>query len=525
VTLLIKSCAQDAGSLAEQVRHLVGSLCASTRFALRALLIDTHRGPYLRQHVEGDLSSLIEQAKALQREGWLDEIWIYPADPGEVSALGQVWFGVPGATRTHTTQGAPLFPQLWGFEQVRTRFVLQLDVDVLVGIADSTHDVVGDMKCAMADPGVWCVGFNIPKAEGGFRPYESRAEGYAPEVRMGLLDLSRILSRRPFDNPVINGRHTLMWHRALEQAQRSNGMCSVRGGDSRSFYVHPRNPDKSWAGLAMARDLIGQGLFPPDQAEQWDLVISASWAHRRRHEDLVFMLLGRDTPPAKLTRCLASLAMQTRQEFGVVLIDDGGICPAVHSLHHSLGRIRDRTTLIRRNERVGYVANFRAVAELCSRADTLIVVLDQDDALMNADVAECLWQAWSRGADLINAPMFRPDKPVKLYPVTYDHPRRCGGGNVWAHLRAFRKSLFEGIQTESLNAAPDEIDCLNDFLTMVPMAELAEHPVALDDRYAYLHEREPYPQERKKREEQVKAWLFSQPELSRMTSGAAAEPE
>lgn len=518
VTLLIKCCPQDADVLDAQVRHIVGSLCSSTGFGLRALLIDSYGGPYLRQYAEGDILSLTERAKKLHREGWLDAIWTFPECSQDISGLGEAWFGPPGSQFTHTVLGAPLLPQLWGFEQVCTRFVLQLDIDVLIGIGDSRHDAIGHMKMAFSDPKVWCAGFNIPKSSPGFRDYESRPEGFAPEVRMGLLDLPRILSRRPFSNPTIKGRYSLMWHRVLEQAQRLNGMLSTRGGDSSCFYVHPRNCDKSWIGLAKARDLIAQGCFPAEQADRWDLVVSDTWAYRERQEDLVFMLLGRNTPPSKLSRCIASLEAQTRQDFGMVFIDDGGRSTDVHSMHHALGKLRGRSTLIRRVEHLGYLENFRTAISLCTRAETLVVVLDQDDALMSATVVDDLWLAWSRGADLINAPMFRPEKPLKIYPVTYERIRHRGGGNVWAHLRAFRKALFEKIPSDSLSIEPDGLDCLSDFITMVPMAELADNPVALDNAYAYLHQREPYSPERKRREAQLKTWLFSQPELSRISS-------
>lgn len=520
VTLMIKCCPQDAAVLSVQVRHIVGSLCQSTRFGRCVLLIDGHEGPYLRQYAPSDLTALMSQAQTLQCNEWVDELWMAPRNTGEILALYQRWFGRSTVTSSHTTQGAPLFPQLWGFEKVTTRFVLQVDVDVLIGISDPNHDVIGEMKRAMLEPAVWSVGFNIPKAKCGFRLYTSPEAGFVPEIRMGLLDLSKILSRRPFANPVLEGRYKLMWHRLLECAQPIMSMRSLRGGDSRSFYCHPLNTDKGWSGLPMARDLVGQGSYPKEQADHWDMVSSANWAYEKRHEDLVFMLLGRDTPTAKLKRCLASLEMQTIQNFGVVIIDDGGNSKEVHSIHNLLGKLRERTTLIRRNSRVGYLANFRTVIqEICSRSETLIVVLDQDDALMASDVAERLWSSWSHGADLINAPMFRPDKPLALYPVTYDRPRLCGGGNVWAHLRAFRKSLFDLVPSTAWLPADEEFDCLSDYRTMVPMAELAKNPVSFNDRYYYLHERDPYPVERKHQEIKAKRLLFSQPELHIVMSG------
>ncbi len=276
VTLLIKSCPQDEAVLTTQVKHIVGGLCSNTKFARRILLIDPYPGPYLRQYAAGDLERLLEEADALKSECWLDDVWVAPTASEEVAELYQRWFGITETCRSHTVEGAPLFSQLWAFERIDTRFVLQMDIDVLVGLADARHDVVCDMKTHFATQTVWCVGFNIPKAASEFRAYKSSEGGFAPEIRMGMLDVLRILTRRPFGNPVQEEQPALMWHRVLELAQKHNGMESVRGGDPRSFYVHPRNEDKNWSKLAMVRDLIGQGIYPTEQAEKWDLDISAA---------------------------------------------------------------------------------------------------------------------------------------------------------------------------------------------------------------------------------------------------------
>ncbi len=514
VTLLIKGCPQDEAMLTAQVKHIVGGLCSNTKFAHRILLVDPYPGPYLRQYAVGDLDRLLKEADALKSRGWLDEVWIAPTASEAVAELYRRWFGISEACCSHTADGAPLFSQLWAFEQIDTRFVLQMDVDVLVGLADARHDVVTDMKTPFDMPTVWCVGFNIPKATSEFRVYTSTKGGFVPEIRMGMLDIPRILTRRPFENPVEQERPVLMWHRALEYAQQHNGMQSVRGGDPRSFYVHPRNEDKNWSKLAMARDLIGQGIYPSEQAEKWDLDLSAPWKYQSRSEAIIFLLLGWNTGFERLARCIYSLAMQTWQEFGIILIEDAGEPGAAMPLHHWFGDLRARTTIIRRPEQVGYIGNFQlAVHDICTRSDSLIVVLDQDDALMRDDVAWRLWRAWCEGADLINAPMFRPDKPLALYSVCHSQPRRHGGGNVWAHLRGFRKALFERIPEQALTP-PGGVDCLSDYLTMVPMAELAEKPVVLEDGYYYLHDRSAYSADRKRREAELKLWLFTQPELS-----------
>lgn len=513
VTLLIKCCPQDADSLDLQVHHIVGELRLRARFGKTVLTVDPFEGPYLRQHSKGSLSELQLVADRLLETGLIDEVWFAPTDYKTIANVYCYWFGIEEVTATHTAQGAPIFSQLWAFDQISTPYVLQLDVDVLIGGNDIQHDVVGDMKRACLKSGVWCVGFNIPQASTGFKPYMGEPDQFAPEVRFGLLNLERVKAHAPFENPVIDGRLTWMWHRFLKHAQHKTGMCSLRGGDSRTFYIHPKNEDKGRNFIDIARDLIAQGNLPEAQQGAWDLVPSINWERIHRHESIVFLLFGRETPIDKLERCLASLKEQSSQDFGIVFIDDGGCPLQAAELPHRLSWLRDRLTLIRRTQRVGYMENFReSIERVCINPDTLLVVLDQDDALMHREAVNMLRSAWEGGSDLINAPMFRPEKPLTLYEVKYERLRQHGGGNVWSHLRAFRKSLFEQVPKSIWNQAPDP-DCLSDFLTMVPMAELAQHPVFLDGPYLYWHERPAYSAERKEREHKMKTWIFSQPPL------------
>ena len=517
VTLLIKACPQDSSSAREQIIHIVGELRCVCVFARIVLLIDPYEGPYLRQYAPGCLSGLLATATQLQQEGWLEEIWIAPSETADITSTYLQWFGASKATDARTESGAPLFAQVWAFGRVHTRYVLQVDVDVLVGLSDSSHDVITEMKAAMRDESVWCVGFNIAKSNADYHPYTGNPTEFAPEIRFGLLDLNRILSRRPFKNPVCQHRFKWMWHRALKEAQPAMGMRSLRGGDSRSYYIHPRNADKCWPTLPIVRDVVSQGFYPSVQAESWDLIPSATWGYSQRAEDVVFLALGRDTPLEKLERCFQSLRRQTNQKFGVILVEDAGERHESVGIHHRLSWLKGRLTLIRRTSHVGYLSNFIfAVTQVCLRSETLLVVLDQDDALMVNDVVDRVWAAWQDGADLINAPMFRPDKPLHLYPVNYREPRSRGGGNVWAHLRGFRKSLFEKVPTRAWLDAP-AVDCLSDFLTMVPMAELAEKPTYLDGPYVYLHDRRRYSIARKRREQIAKDWLFRQPPVSQVS--------
>lgn len=497
VTLLIKACPQDYASLLQQVRHIVAQLSRPRSFSKVVLVIDSHVGSYLRQFAQGDLQALKTNAALLLDSGVINDVWIAPVDKEIVQDVLNHWFGIPGIRSTHTRNGAPLFAQLWAFGQVSTRYVLQADVDVLIGRKDGAHDYLSEMLTAIQPQQTWCVGFNIPKKHPGFTSYQSRPEGFVPEIRLGLLDLQKIRSQLPLANTEVDGTLLDMWHRSMEMAQFNSNMQSVRGGDDRTFYLHPPNDAKSKENFEVLRDLIGQGIYPNAQAERWDLVFHSDWVYPKRAESLVFLLKGRNTPRDKLSRCLASLKSQTDQEFGVILIDDASDTQHSWSIGDLLGELRPRTTLVRRETRRGYIPNFLLASKLCEIDSTLIVVLDQDDVLMTVNVVTALKSAVKDGVDLINGMMFRPNKPTRLYLADYDKPREKGGGNTWSHLRAFKKSLFDEVPIDQFKVDGDWIDDVSDYATMLPMAELAKAPVQLTDQFYVWHERPEYSVQRK----------------------------
>ncbi len=511
VTLLIKTCAQDADSLEDQVKHIVSQLAYPASFVQTVLLIDPSPGPFLRQYANSDLPRVQRIALNLQEEGVVDDVWQAPETSGDIRASYRRWFGRDDISVTHTGIGAPLFAQLWAFDRVATPYVLQCDVDILVARRDLTHDYLADM-CAALDDDVLSVGFNIPQPESGFKPYQGEPGQFAPEIRCGLLHLPRLRALCPLPNTVKNGRFELMWHRSVQQAQAVSGSRSLRGGDSRSYYLHPMNSDKLDERMSLWRDLVAQGGEPSAQKGKWDLLSEANWRYPERREALVFLLKGRGTSIAQLRRSLGSLAAQHDQRFGLIVIDDGS--PFAHTWHLPLllGAMRERTTLIRQRRREGYVRNLlTAIGEVCTDPETLIVTLDLDDALMSPRVSARLMQAITEGADVINGGMFRPDKPLQLYEPDYRQPRAKGGGNVWAHLRGFRKRLFDALPRQYLEYDGTWVDDVTDYAVMLPLCELARHPTFIGDLFCYYHQREPYSATRKAAQQSILTALFSLP--------------
>lgn len=492
VTLLVKACAMDAGSFTEQVIHLVGQLEAPRPFAERVLLIDPFRGPFLRAHASGDFEALCAAAESARVRGLFDRILIAPGEPEEVARINARWFGVH-CRETHSAAGIPVTPQIWGFEQVRTRYVLQSDIDVLIGRRDLTHDFLGEMLAAAVPEDVVGIAFNIPhRVEDGVRPYGAPTGEYVPEVRCGLLDLTRVMACRPLPNRLVGSRLDLTWYRSLQQRQREHGLRTLRGGDPRTFYVHPPNAWKSQGNvLARARDLVGQALLPEIQYERWDVEGSAQdWSYATRKESVVLLVKGRDTPVERIRRCVAGLAMQDDPDFGVVVIDDASTGARTGPLlQHFFEPLRERTTLVRHGTRQGRIPNFHfGIGEVCSDPETLVAVLDLDDALMARSTVRRLKEAHRDGADVVLAAMFRPDKPYKLYQPDFEAPRRHWGGEVWIHLRAFRKRLFDALPAEALQLDGEWIQQCTDYATMIPIVEMCERPVYLRE-YLYFHER------------------------------------
>ena len=518
VTLLIKACGQDANILTEQVTHIVTQLCYPVTFNRKILLIDPHQGTFLRQYANANLTSLIQQAQKLKDDGIIDAILIAPSDPQIITATYNKWFAQSNCIKTHTTNNAPLFPQIWGFDQITTPYVLQCDLDVLIGRRSWQHNYISDMLCACESKNVLAVGFNIPKSQPEFTHYHGEPGEFAPEVRFGLLDLKRIQNQLPIHNPQLDDRLTLTWHRALQAAMAIKGLRAVRGGDARTYYVHPRNEHKHLPEFSIARDLIAQGREPAEQHEQFDWIPGKHWQYQHRHEAIVFLLKGRYTEYSLLQRSLDSLRSQTNQNFGIILIDDAS--GANHNWNYPmlLNKLENKTTLIRHCHNAGRMPNFLlAIKEICQDPQTLVAVLDQDDCLMQTNIIDQLLDAKKKGADFIQMPMYRPNKPINLYRPNYTNSRKAEGANVWSHLRVFTKALFEQIPEDYFKRNDNStwFDTVTDYLTMLPMSELAKNPVYLDSGYAYWHLRKYYGQDERDREDKLIKELLSKPSLSK----------
>lgn len=489
-TLLIKTCAMDYEILEQQVKHIVFNLEIPRQFFERILLIDNREDNFLRQYQKPNLNKVILLSEKLKKENIIDRILISPSDKNTINKINNKWFGFD-CFETHSNKNAPVFPQIWAFEKIKTRYVLQCDIDILIGKKSLSHDYLRDMLIAIKQKDAIGVAFNIPfEFNRGIRKYDAPIGDYVPEVRCGLLDLYKIKKLLPLNNEIKNGKLELSWFRALYKKQKEASKRTLRGGNPSTFYVHPHNHWKvDFDKFFQIQDLINQVKIPDFQFRNWDLMgISESWNYKNRKEEIIFLIKGRNTSVEKINRCFASLRMQSNQDFGIIVIDDASSDLGI-KLPSMLGKLSSKTTLIRNYKNKGRISNFiKAITEICTEKDSLVVILDLDDALIDKDIVLKLKKLLKKGHDLIQAGMFRPDKALKLYIPEYNECRKKFGANVWTHLRAFKKELFDRIDKEKYFKVENEwISECTDYATMIPLVELSKKPIFVYE-YWYLHE-------------------------------------
>jgi len=387
ITLMVKSCAMEADLIERQSHHIMDRVCRYDSFHERILLLDPKEDSFLRQYNEGNLRKLLEVAARLEGEGVYDRVLISPLEGAEqaIGDLHERWFGIR-SEQTHNTEGVPIFPQLWGFEQVTTRYLLQMDADVLIARGED-DDVFTEMLTGLREDSVFGVGFNIPQAEGAeFKPYDG---DHVPEVRCGLFDLDRMLKERPYPNSLNDGHLESSWYRSIERYQSESEWRCLRGGSPSSVYIHPPNFLKSDVRFYdQVMDLVEQGSIPTEQRGEWDLIENKdAWHYPERPEELIFMVVLSNPSSHWGRALLESLLLQTDNRWGVVIFDDCSTPGRQKWLLELVSELEESVTLIRR--RLGPVDEVFVhdrLREVCTHENPMIISLEEKDVLFDDGV-------------------------------------------------------------------------------------------------------------------------------------------
>jgi uncharacterized radical SAM superfamily Fe-S cluster-containing enzyme/glycosyltransferase involved in cell wall biosynthesis len=384
-TLLVKTCGMDHTILEQQVHHIINQITQWDSFTSRLLVIDPKVGDYLRRWNEGDLQNLLVTAKQLKDEGWIDDFLISPNEDKElVTQVLERWFS-KSSVETHNVQGVPLFPQLWGFEQVPTQYMFQMDADVIFARSEDDN-VIQEMKNALQADQVFGVGFNIPQPEG--RELLRYGGSYVPEVRCGFFDISRMKSQAPYPNVISgDGKLEISWYRSIEDYQNQTGWKCLRGGRSSSVYLHPMNSMKGDVRFHdRVMDLMEQNIIPEEQLGLWDVVEDATiWKYPSRPEEVVFTLHC-SQPIEHFTRALLrSIENQELESIGVVIFCDDSTTARRDWLLTLEEEFRGRITFVRKRwSRFDSKEILAMLKEICIHENPLILEMESHEILMNS---------------------------------------------------------------------------------------------------------------------------------------------
>lgn len=500
VSLLIKCCAQDVKTLEENVKHIVRQLSSPNTFTEVVLGIDSYVGEYLRQYNrEGTVEDLIRIANALVEEKVIDRYVIH--DETNNAAINERWFGL-ASQYSHTEDLKPVTPQLFALESCTGDFVLQADSDVMIGREDYGHPYLQEMLDQMLkNETIVSVGFNIPNKESkAYYGFENG--GFVPEIRLGLFNKKKLLSMLPLPNSLDEGgKLTKSWFRALEVKQHETGICSIRGGDKRTFYIHPQNYRKkepnSWMSIL---DKVEQNDIPECQYGEFDCAGSLQdWCGAKRNEDVVVVSVFRNVRYNRFLRFWASLISQTDQSFGILLYDDNsdnGLPLFIDSL---IKDYRHRVTFVKGRSRTTRMENeYRCIHSIMGNQESIAVLVDGDDALIGSHIIENLHNKYLNcNADVVVGRYHQTYRiqPHYRYPVDFENPRPRGG-NVWQHLKSFKKYLFDSVPLSYFKHPGDGrltstrwYETVDDYAMMVPIVELSEKPMQ-NDFVNYFYERD-----------------------------------
>ena len=420
--------------------------------------------------------------------------------------------------QTHSANGQQLFATLYGFESCDGDYVLQVDSDLLVVRHNHGHDFLAEMVDVLRnDSRALFVPLSIYHSEPVPYTHEGPNGDWRVEVRGCLFDRERLRSVLPVANELERDQFSLAWHRAFDRFIATTDYHSYRGGDPRTAFIHVPNDRK--ADHLEWMDTIGaveRGHVPAAQSGNVELTGSASdWAGPKRYEPFVFVICGRDVAAGRFKRCVESLAAQSVQEWGAVVVDDASTNGFGDYAETLLAPFSDRITLVRNEHRRGGMYNtWNAVTNFCADPESVIITLDADDALIGKHVLKRVQAEYESGADTTVSSMLRLDKEA-TYTPNFDSPR-WWDSNVWQHLRTFRKRLFDAIDIDDLKIDGEWIDVATDWAFMVPIVEMASSPRWIAESLYLYEPAEPKNDDGRRERDAVIARILAKPPYAKL---------
>ena len=449
VSLLIKTCAMDVATIEQNIKHIVKQLSSPKTFYEIVVSIDSKKENFIREYTkDSDYEKVIEIVKRLVNEKVIDRYIIF--NPEEAVNINKRWFNIE-TEKTHSVTNVPISSQLYAFEQCMGDYILQMDSDVMIGRKDLNHDFLADMISELKkNEKVISVGFNICNPESKLY-FGFENGGFVPEVRMGLFYKKRFFDLRPFPNSINEKKKLeLTWYRSVEKYQKDTGYSSIRGGDNRSFFIHPQNYRKTqqhtWMNIL---DRIEQLEIPKCQLEHFDCEGSFyDWNIPKRNEKLIIIAYVRNVTTSQFLRFWLSIMSQNLEEIGIIIYDncsDNGISVLIEKI---VKPYKDKITYIRgRNILPKIQCEHIAIKQFCENQQSIIICIDGKNAFIGNNVLEAISECYENNMVDATCGIEYENNAIQVnYRKAVDFVRpRNENTNVGKGIISFRKYLFDSI--------------------------------------------------------------------------------
>lgn len=514
VSLMIKASPLEWKTIEFQIKHIVGQLNTPKQFNEIVVITDNHKGPFLRQYTNPDFDSLLNELNKLKAQNIIDRIIVAPFDVNTIRESYLKWFGLNSAN-THCDNGQHTHTSIYGLDQCKTDLILQLDSDCIIVRNDFKHDYLGEMlELLSSNPEIITVPFPISAQIDSVDINDS--ELWRTEVRFSLIDMNRLRALFPLPNQ-LSPEGVLMspWHRALDERIGLLNLPTIRRASTHTFFIHIQNETKTnvnlWYNILREAERC---RVPELQYGYVDLIPDVSQWLTVRSEPIIFIIRGRNVELLRIKRMFKSVTNQKNTDWGCVFIDAGSTNGMEEYFDYVLyPEYPDRITNWRNWDVLTPIENTKiAISELCSNPDSIMITLDADDAMIGSDVLEKVVSQYTDGADLTVGSMLRTDKQ-KDYPVDFISPRKSNGGNVWQHLRTFRKRLFDSIPVDYFKIDDEWIPHTEDWAFMLPMVDIADNPAHIKDLLYFYEPSSEKSQRNKKEQEYIIGQIINKPKL------------
>jgi 2-polyprenyl-3-methyl-5-hydroxy-6-metoxy-1,4-benzoquinol methylase len=472
VELLILACSMDHSIIEKQVKHVVKQLGGRERFEKVTVVTDDSVTGFVRPWDEPDIDEYKAGLERLIQEEIITQVLWAPKNEDDIQKLNERWYGM-SVPINKAVNGQPVHTSLWGLEQSSSTYVLQIDVDIMIHRDWSIDPTDLLIDCLIKKEAVTAT---LPiLSESNSPPRILDGIDWRTEVRFCIFDRQKIMRLRPMKNSIEEGKWQLPWHKTMDARIEQTGGGSLRLIDGMNWFVHPQNEDKVESlDLHRVRRRIERGEVSDLQKGHVDMV---SWedSHGIRNEGIVVIVRGRNTPYSFIRRHIDSMQSQTDQEFGIIWIDAASDDYSQPHFEYILDcEFPNRVTFIWNEIPRPRCENILLATKYIANPEAILILLDADDAFAGPEIISHVRDVFEDGVEVAVGGMLRLDKQ-QSYPVDFVNPRTNRGGNVWQHLKCFRKRCIEIVPVEMFRMDDEFIHDEDDWALMLPIVEVSNH--------------------------------------------------